>query len=414
MTTTIVQTARSEADSSFTAFQGNNAFGSSELFIGNIFFGIQASFVTKFTPNLPKRAEIISATIDLTSVDTRSGSVPININASRSGAHKFPSFGPAWRSEIWGRFKALVKDTGGGTLINTVPGNPGLQRLLKETTTKRLRLGQVIVPTASGTLGSIDIRGSRTGIPAPSGNVFLQIVASDPDGPVLAQSDNVLAASFPTTLGIVSFPFSGANQIVLQAGVTYHIIMDATYPAGTGQNVLWNQLSQFFSVGGARHYGTGLDWDNQNYPGQADAYLEATGGTSLGTDIFWLLPAFLTGVAYTTPELKTLFQEIVDNPTYDSGDGISIAFKAASAPSQRRVAAYDHATLAPPTLVIEWVPGTFDHIPGDGRITQRISDKGIVTQRISDKGIVTQRIAASAPVTQRIIGKGLVAQRITK
>lgn len=425
MTLVVDSVARTEGDSHGWAFQGNNGYAVPTLITGNVFLGIQSSAVVKFASlGIPKKAKILSAFMDVRSVDTRtSGGYILDVNILGAGAWKPSSFGPAWRTPIWDRFKVDVKDTGGTTLINTVPATPTSVRFLKALANpdRHVRLGQAVVPTIPGILGSIVVRGQKIG--TPIGNVTLTIVGSDIEGPVLAVSDPILATAFPTSLGDVTFTFSGANQIALAAGTSYFVIMDGDDPLGGPNWTTFNYLTQFFSGNGGRYYGTGFDFDNQNYPGQADVYIALN--NNIGTDIPWATGVWSAGGTFTTPDLKDLIQEAVNHATYNSSDPIAIALKSRGANvGQRRIASFSHSTLAPARLVLEFIPGVFDHIVGAGKVTNRIRSKGIVaqiirgkgqvTQRISSRGTVTQRISKTAHVTTIVRGKGQVTQRITK
>lgn len=88
----------------------------------------------------------------------------------------------------------------------------------------------------------------RTG--SPTLNIFAKIYAltgtfgstGTPTGAALATSDAILQTSISTSLGLVQFNFTGANQITLTNGTNYFIALDYTgnNSAAFSRYITWN------------------------------------------------------------------------------------------------------------------------------------------------------------------------------
>lgn len=73
------------------------------------------------------------------------------------------------------------------------------------------------------------------------------------------------------------------------------------------------------------------------------------------------LPAWTTPNTYTTPDLTTLIQPLVNRPGWASGNAIALFFddnESSSTPAMRRAATWDHVTLAEPVLTVIYATST--------------------------------------------------------
>ena len=73
--------------------------------------------------------------------------------------------------------------------------------------------------------------------------------------------------------------------------------------------------------------------------------------------VTWTASSIGTGIK-TTPDLKTIIQEIIDRPGWTSGNDIAILYVGRSASSFARVRSLDAGTGAPAKLNITYTPGS--------------------------------------------------------
>lgn len=363
--------ARTQADANFNVFQAANAFASAQLLVGNIFFGINGGCTFKFTgAGIPKGSLIKSAVIDVVADATSpAGAVTTQIMGVAMGPDKawvpnrYGVASPKWRTDTWGTFAADVRNLAAVTIVDTVPGATNAVWGMRQLLAYRLKIAQQFtVPAGPGdTLGQIRLELIRAG--APPGTLSLEIRApldGNPEGELLAVSDTVVAAGIPAGPSDVIFTFSGANQIALTGGTTYFVVLksDLPYPINGVDWIGWRQLRAFLGAGGGRHFGVGNDWDNQNYPGVADVFFDAT--DQVGSDVDWAMPPFVIGVTYTTPDITDIVQAIVSDQYYQSGGPIGIAFNSLGNPGLRRIAAFDNALRPPAVLRVTYCEPTND------------------------------------------------------
>ena len=357
--TTTGTIARSEADTQWSVFQLTNVVGTTFSNVGGFF---SLAIAWKFTGHgIPQGATILSASIDVTAAFNNAGAAGLEIGASANNAiaaWQPDTFGDAWRQSIWGRFKALVRDTGGGTIINTVTGTPATSWALLFESDMRKRLAQSFIPPAAATLGDIRLRLARAGAPGSSlvVDIMLGDPANNPDEVAIATSDPVLTSAVPTSFADVTFSFRGADQIALAAGTTYFAVLRPVTPwtVNGSDFISWTVQNTFFSLGGSRFFGTGSDFDDQNYPLHVDVW--GAFQSSVGTAVPWSPPTFFGGTTYTTPDLTALVQAIVDQPTYGPGAPIAMRLSRAAggAGGARRIATFDNATLPAAVLNVEY------------------------------------------------------------
>jgi len=99
---------------------------------------------------------------------------------------------------------------------------------------------QSFVPTQSVYLSRVELKIGKTN--SPSGNVYVKIYAhsgsygssSLPTGSPLATSTAINASTFSSTTTVTSFYFTGANQILLNAGTAYVFVLESA--AGDASN----------------------------------------------------------------------------------------------------------------------------------------------------------------------------------
>lgn len=351
--------ARSEADTQFSVFQNFNIINTTFSHVGGFF---SLAMALKFTNhNIPKGATITAASMTVVAATTNFSSAGFEIGAAAHGptaAWQPDSFGDAWRTSHWYRFKAFVRDPGGTTIINTITGggNSSFPILFQKEANKRL--GQSFIPPTSTTLGSINMRLQRVG--NPTGSMVMEITKDSIDGTVLATSNTVLNSTISNFFFDVTFTFSGANQIALDGGATYFAILRPVtpYTVNGTDYINWRGQNAFFSLGGSNFFGTGSDFDQQNYPLHVDVYFGVTGAAGVGTPVPWTPPLFFAGNQVTTPSLASLIQSVVDQDDYQPGAPIALRIsRAAGSPGgSRQIASFDHPSFAAPRLFVTYEP----------------------------------------------------------
>ena len=369
MPTTIVSVERSEDDAIGWAFQGKNNHDGVNLTGGNVFLGIMSSFWMRFNvPDIPATAIIKSASLELVPSIARGGTSSPLIRTPFRRAWAPDRF-TGWTAEFWGSFFANMRNTGGGLIVATSAAvnqswNLRQQPLAPQ---RRQRLAQrFVVPAGPGaTLGSIDLDMYRVG--SPPGSCRIKVYAETTsfvtggsipdDATLLATSDDVVSTSVSTVIGnIESFTFSGADQIVLAGGAVGYVELEADYPSAFFDFLVWRSRSAFFNSAGARHYGVGRGWDNQNYPDQASGFV--SNNVTPGPDVPWTMGATSVGVPQTTPDIapvvRVALQESATSP--DRSITITLWWVTGTGGNRRDFASFSHATLAPPKLTIEWEP----------------------------------------------------------
>lgn len=87
-------------------------------------------------------------------------------------------------------------------------------------------------------------------------------------GSLLATSDAVNLSAFSTSSSLVSFPFSGAEQITLTNGTNYVATIERTSVTGSNLLILWGDNTSpthsgnncYYPVGGSWTAASGVDW----------------------------------------------------------------------------------------------------------------------------------------------------------
>jgi hypothetical protein len=99
--------------------------------------------------------------------------------------------------------------------------------------------------------------------------------------------------------------------------------------------------------------------DVDNAPVFTTTNSDITGRTVTTASVAWAIPTWAANdrtSAQLSPDIKTVVQEIVDRGGWVSGNGMAFIFQYSSGAGQRTVAAWDHATLAAPTLTVTYTP----------------------------------------------------------
>ncbi len=348
-------------------FQGRNLqFVQTNMLGGNFFLGLIGNPHVIFSNhNIPRRARIVSATIEFTSVNTQIGACqatifPIN---NRRYVLDDPNSVNAWQDELWGDFFVQLYDTGATLFVDTQPAARNslwdLKRQDPPALKQRQQLGQRLTTATTFTLGEARFELRRVGTPA--GNLYVEIYATQTGptgaafqipGTLLARSDAVLAASASTTYADLAFSFSGANQISLQAGVEYVAVIRAEYPANPFNNFIeLSHYNAFFNAGQALHFGDGVGHDWINSPLVADMFVHNfQSGDNLPAVAWNPVPAMATGAKYTTPDISAVVQKVVNAADYPDGGKIGVVLSFTGSAGNRRLATepntiYDSAVL---------------------------------------------------------------------
>lgn len=89
--------------------------------------------------------------------------------------------------------------------------------------------------------------------------------SSLPTGSALAISDSITASTLSTSLTLVTFTFSGSNQIVLNNGVNYCIELYYPYDAGTSDYIGMRADTTSPTHGGNAYFSTTTAWSTVDY-----------------------------------------------------------------------------------------------------------------------------------------------------
>ena len=400
MPTTQGTIVRTENDTWATVFQGlNNQGSSTELLVGNIFFGINGyPFMVFGGHNIPPKAIIQSASITMVPTLTQLGTVPTTINtAPRDQRWEVTTSRTGWSRAVYFDLDARVIDDVSGLIVDTVGGTIAFPVLRFSSPGKHQRIAQRFNVASASTLGSVELQVNRVG--SPVGDAYVEIYDTDPTtneptGDALATSDLVDASTISTAFSTVSFDFTGGEQIALSAK-DYALVFRGDWTAD-GVNYLQVRCGSGFiftpyTDGEMWLYGEGRGLDDQNYPGQADLYIALASTRPASINVAWTIPVVAAGVPVTTPSLKEVVQNAVDDPLYTE-DGGSIAIAIISTGSvNRRFASFDHATLAPPVLDVTWErlrSGIFLDASEEKTIALPASEEKIIALPASEEKII--------------------------
>lgn len=336
---------------------GANKFGVVQHYFGR--FGLQ----TPATPIQP-RATITDAALVLQSTAAKSTAFNSRLSlAARDGLWNAAGNTGAFNAPTWdSRFRAL--DTGAGTLVTETWNEAGASAWINLRNdllgTGFAEAGQTAAAEASANLGSCRYRLRLQG-GLPGGNSFVDVYAAAandgsndlPTGSVLATSDAVSTNSIPVggAGGLITFAFSGANQIALTSGNRYVFMLRSTHAFGIGAEVAMRvSLFDPYAGGSMNYSGTGASFYKVPYP-QMDQlphlYSEIVPPLSTihtaphGSIIQVAMPSFpssgevLIGgggshilVGGGSGGLRTLLQEWVNDPAYTTGESLGLVMTA--------------------------------------------------------------------------------------
>lgn len=195
--------------------------------------------------------------------------------------------------------------------------------------------GQTITTVGSGNLGEVDFHLSRTVTHSSNMVVRVYAVGGDgrPTGGVLATSDNVAYNTLATGAGgIVTFPFSGGNQIALSNSTRYAFIVVSLGSVRFRVHIQTSGIYGAVGTGEIVAGGLTLQFSDANYPqmGSLPLLYEADDSTirtaphgGISNTSF---PDFASdNVFYEVrpTRLKDRVQEWIDDGSYVEGGGVT-------------------------------------------------------------------------------------------
>ena len=347
---------------------------------GNFFLGLQGQTVNMWDAQIPKGANIDSATMEVTAFNTSAvGTHTPTMNSPKRSATAIPDeylllpfqkpFSPfeGWRKDRWSNQEVALLNTSFQIIANPLGievGNASwiIRQLVRPGATlpTREKMGQKITILANANLvlnlGLYQLK--RTGNPTGDITCRIQGVTTDhgveiPDGIDVAVS-TPRPASDVSTVSLLGFFFTFPTQPTLVEGQDYFMVIEVEYTANNTDYIEAGHRNAFLSDGQLFHFGEGVGNDWQNAPGQVDAdqWHNATILESVGADILWPMPQFIVDVTYTSPDISALIQSIVDDPGYEPDAGIIIGIsRVTTATNVNRIwSSNTHATNPGPVL----------------------------------------------------------------
>ncbi len=349
--TSIVVEETSDSYATWThPFQGKNTtwlnFDTRQI-AGNFFIGLQGNPVNMWNAQIPKGANIDSATMEVTAfTNSAVGTHTPNMNSPKRSTDNFdllPFQKPfdafeGWRRDRWSNQEVALLNTGLSIIANPLGVDVGnamwiLRQLVVTGATlpTRDKMGQKVTILANANLvlrfGIYQLK--RTGNPTGDITVRLQGITTDhgveiPDGIDVAVSDPRPASDVPTGALTAMF-FNFPTQPTLVEGQDYFMVIEVEYTANGFEYIEASHKNTFLSDGQLFHFGEGVGNDWQNAPGAVDANLWHNNVFNfVGADILWPMPRFFTDVTYTSPDISALVQSQVDDPGYEADAGIII------------------------------------------------------------------------------------------
>ena len=319
------------------------------------------------TPAIPPNAVITSAVLRGTAIaisDTQSFFTVIQAMAP-DGRWDLPSSGPQWVSASQANPDGVQTDADvtllnqvGATIVDT--STPPLFRwaIRNNVAGRYTKAGQSVQSPSAFTLGFADIAIAREGTVA-TGNVWCEIYSLDADGladVLLATSNTIAASAVPTVFSRVRFMFRRGNQIAIAALQNVAIVLNGDWPVSATENIGIGWNSGSYTDGSFQLFGTGVGFDDQNYPMQRN-FRRIPGASALF--IVWVAPRFFEGVDYDTPNLATILQPRIFGGNYSEGDPLAFAvsrslFLFPDETALRRWAQFNHGTFPSIRLIVEW------------------------------------------------------------
>jgi len=337
------------------------------------FEGIAFKF-SNMTPAIPANAKIISAKLRGTAAATSTGVTFLTIVEvlGKDSLWDLAAAGPKWVSASGAGFNfdadVVVLNTVAATLVDTGISTTHNWSIRDNSVGRYLKVGQGVDVVTAGTLGFADISLGREGTPG-AGNIWCEIYSQDGAGladTLLATSNTRVASTAPASTAPFRFTFSGGEQISLSAGQKIVVVLNGDYPLNAGNNVRMGWSSGGYAPGTFQIFGTGVGFDDQNYPMQRN-FRNAPFPYGFGV---WQPPGFTIGVDYDTPEpflagttsFVDMLSGYISSGSYVEGDpiGVKILRAALFFPPTgnvyRQWASFLHATFSPVRLIVEWKP----------------------------------------------------------
>lgn len=327
---------------------------------------------SNLSPTIPKNAKIISAVVRGTAEQTSTVATFLSVVRvlGKDGRWDPASSGPQWvsTSGIGFNFDADVHLFNAflTTLVDTAQVATHTWPIRDNSASRSLKAGQGVDIVTGGSIVFADMTVVRLGAVAV-GDVWCEIYSQDANGlgdVLLATSNTRPASTVPNALGDFRFTFSGGEILTVTAGEKYVVVLNGDYPVSASQNIALGWRSGGYAPGVFQIFGTGVSMDDQNYPMQKN-FREIASPFGFGV---WIAPRFFVGVSYDTPDndswaagdtLTTMIQGYVNSPTYSQGDAFAVAIERStflfpSGTADRRFANFNHPTLAPVQLIVEW------------------------------------------------------------
>lgn len=378
---------------------------------------------TNLTPTVPANAVIVSAVLRGTAIANSDAQVFITVirSLATDGAWNVSSL-VAWRSAsalgplailntdmdvaVLNAFLTTLVDTGITINRRWAVRDNGASRAVKA--------GQGVEIVTGGTIVFVDISLSRLGTVAV-GNVWVEIYSQDANGladVLQATSDTRPASAMLTSMSRHRFTFSGGELITVVAGQDIVVVLNGDYPASETENIGVGWSTGGYAPGTFQLFGTGVGFDEQNYPMQRNFR------NILGTGfIIWFAPQFFTGVDYDTPSFAAMLQSHIQTSGYVEGDplGFSVErspFAFPEGTADRQWAGSTNPTFGPVRLIVDWreisPPATICLV---ARLTNKISLQARHDVKICLEARYTPKISTTAKHTTKI---SLVARHTPK
>lgn len=336
------------------------------VFVGKFTFNFERVVFkfTNLTPTIPPNAKIVSAVLRgaaFATSDTQTFFTVIQVEKP-DGFWNLASAGPLWRTASAPGTNAdmdvVVFNIFATTLVDTAIPINNAWAIRDNVAGRYLKAGQGVRVVTAGTLGFVDITIDRTGTVAV-GNIWAEIYSQDGSGladVLLATSNTRPASAAPGSAAPFRFTFSGPEQIALTAAQDIVVVLNGDFPLSATENIAagWKGNSGY-GPGTFQLFGTGVGFDDQNYPLQ-DSFRAIAPSTGF---IVWIAPQFLIGVDYDTPNLSVILQEYLLSGLYAQGDPLAFpvfrsTFLFPSGTAQRSWAQFGHPTLQPVRLIVDW------------------------------------------------------------
>jgi len=314
---------------------------------GNFFIGLQGNTVNMWDAQIPKGANIDSATMEVTAFITSAvGTHTPTMNSPKRSTDNYrllPFQKPfdafeGWRQDRWSNQEVALLNTGFAIIANPLGVGVGnTSWILRQLTITgatlphRDKMGQkiTILPNANLVLNLGLYQLKRTGNPTGDITVRIQGVTTDhgveiPDGIDVAVS-TPRPASDVSTVSLLGFFFTFPTQPTLVEGQDYFMVIEVEYTANGTDYIEAGHLNAFLQDGQLFHFGQGFGNDWQNAPGDVDAdQWHNTPANNVAADILWPMPQFVANVTYTSPDISALVQAQVDDPGYEPDAGIIV------------------------------------------------------------------------------------------